>query len=215
MREPYQRLQTARQRAGFENATDAARAFGWNENTYRSHENGERGLKKDIAEKYARAFGVSPAWLLTGEGVAQRKNIVMVAGSVITSADITSEGQFEVEVPFPIEETAIAFAVVGEGMWPRYESGDIVICERDGSTIDQVLGWEAAVQTVEQKRYLRRVLKGSRKGLYDLESSNAATIRDVKLEWVGAVLAVVRASHVQRVDPKGRQTPKKRQTSSK
>ena len=35
-------------------------------------------------------------------------------------------------------------------------------------------------------------------------SSNAATMRDVKLEWVGAILAVIRASQVQRVDLKGR-----------
>ena len=167
--------QQARQRAGFENATDAARAFGWNENTYRSHENGERGLKKDIAEKYARAFRISAAWLLTGEGATQRKNIVTVAGTVIAGAEIitelekTSNGGFEVEVPFPIEDTSIAFWIAGESMWPRYKFGDIVICERTGSTIDQVLGWEAAVQTVQRKHYLRRVLKGSRKGLYDLE----------------------------------------------
>jgi hypothetical protein len=80
MDEPHDRLQIARQNAGFENATDAARAFAWNENTYRSHENGERGLRLAIAERYAAAFETSAAWLLTGEGEDEArpepKNIV-------------------------------------------------------------------------------------------------------------------------------------------
>jgi phage repressor protein C with HTH and peptisase S24 domain len=68
MEEPFERLQKARAKAGYENATDAARAFGWNEITYRAHENGGRGLKAKVAEQYAKAFKVSAAWLLTGEG---------------------------------------------------------------------------------------------------------------------------------------------------
>ena len=70
MEEPHDRLAIARRNAGFENATEAARAFAWNENTYRSHENGERGLRLAIAERYARAFDASAAWLLTGEGAS-------------------------------------------------------------------------------------------------------------------------------------------------
>jgi hypothetical protein len=49
----------------------AAKHFGWNENTYKSHENGVRqgeGLKLKHAERYARAFGVDIAWLMTGRG---------------------------------------------------------------------------------------------------------------------------------------------------
>lgn len=66
--EPEERLQWARKRAGFETATDAARRFHWNENTYRSHENGARGINKKAAAKYARAFKVPVEWLLYGEG---------------------------------------------------------------------------------------------------------------------------------------------------
>lgn len=68
MEEPFERLQKARAKAGYVSATDAARAFGWNEITYRAHENGGRGLKPKVAEQYAKAFKVSAAWLLTGEG---------------------------------------------------------------------------------------------------------------------------------------------------
>lgn len=49
----------------------AARFFGWNENTYKSHEQGERqskGMKFEHAEKYARALNVTIEWLLIGRG---------------------------------------------------------------------------------------------------------------------------------------------------
>lgn len=65
--EPHDRLRKLRIAKGFASATDAARAFGWPENTYKSHENGMRGVKPDVARRYARAFGSSPAYILTGE----------------------------------------------------------------------------------------------------------------------------------------------------
>jgi hypothetical protein len=68
--EANERLQHARRRKGFPDATSAARALGWNENTYRSHENGTRGIKRSAAKRYAAAFKVNEVWLLTGAGVA-------------------------------------------------------------------------------------------------------------------------------------------------
>jgi hypothetical protein len=69
------RLERARIAAGFETPTDAARAFGWNEVTYRSHEAGGRNILPQVAERYARAFKVSAGWLLTGEGPEQRTRL--------------------------------------------------------------------------------------------------------------------------------------------
>lgn len=65
------RLRLGRERMGFKSMRAAARAHGWNENTYKSHEQGERqkdGLKTEYAEKYARAFQLNELWLLTGKG---------------------------------------------------------------------------------------------------------------------------------------------------
>lgn len=56
----------ARERAGYEKATDAARARGWVEVTYRAHEGGRREITRDMASVYAAAFGVSPEWILFG-----------------------------------------------------------------------------------------------------------------------------------------------------
>lgn len=65
--EPAKRLQKAREIAGFSTANAAAERFGWSRHSYHQHENGLRGLGRTAA-KYARAFKVSEAWLLTGEG---------------------------------------------------------------------------------------------------------------------------------------------------
>lgn len=67
---PHERLKAARERAGYATAAEAARRFGWPEPGYRHHENGTAGFAASAAE-YAKAFGVSPGWLLFGEGPNQ------------------------------------------------------------------------------------------------------------------------------------------------
>lgn len=63
----HERLQTARSNAGFTKAAEATEQFGWAYSTYAGHENGSRGITRDAAAKYARAFGVSPEWILFGK----------------------------------------------------------------------------------------------------------------------------------------------------
>lgn len=66
------RLIKARKHANFETAAAAAEALGVKEPTYMGHENGSRGFKGK-AEQYARRFGVSLEWLLTGRGPMERR----------------------------------------------------------------------------------------------------------------------------------------------
>lgn len=68
MEPPHNRLQTARERAGFESATAAAEALGIAPPTYLAHENGSRGFKARSAARYAKFFKISLEWLLTGRG---------------------------------------------------------------------------------------------------------------------------------------------------
>lgn len=65
---PGERLRRARLAKRYETATDAAEAFGWNEATYRSHENGTRGIKPPMAARYGKALGVEASWILFGSG---------------------------------------------------------------------------------------------------------------------------------------------------
>jgi transcriptional regulator with XRE-family HTH domain len=63
-----ERLAEARKEARFASATEAAAALGMKYPTYAGHENGSRGLRANL-ERYARKFGVSADWLLTGRGM--------------------------------------------------------------------------------------------------------------------------------------------------
>lgn len=63
---PNDRLKEAREKRGFSSATAAAKAYGWNVNSYRSHENGTREITLDAALKYGAALGFSLDWLYKG-----------------------------------------------------------------------------------------------------------------------------------------------------
>lgn len=70
MSDPASRLRTARLRAGYATAKEAAEALGFPVSTYLGHENGSRGYPASKAFTYARKFKVSEQWLLYGTGKA-------------------------------------------------------------------------------------------------------------------------------------------------
>lgn len=214
----HERLAWARRKAGFSGSREAARTFGWNENTYKSHETGARAgtrpPEQEVVRRYARAFGVDFIWLLAGEGSYKPRNVARIAGKIGAGAEIftefeqtPTEGFFEVEAPFPVPEDAIAFEVSGDSMLPRYDAGDIVICWREGAHVDEMIGWEAAVRTQDGRRFLKRISRGSKRGLYDLESHNSPTIKDVKIDWAASIAAVVRAGQCKKLGPLSRRGP--------
>lgn len=66
---PSERLRRRRIELGFKNASDAAKRYGWEVTTYRSHENNSRGtgVPKKAAVEYAKVYQVSLDWLMTGK----------------------------------------------------------------------------------------------------------------------------------------------------
>lgn len=96
MKSTAQRLKQARIDAGYESATQAARAMGISVSTYSAHENGQNGLKLKFAEKYARKFKISQSWLLTGENGGSSQNtsqigMVPVVGRVSAGVPLNVE----------------------------------------------------------------------------------------------------------------------------
>lgn len=66
--ELHERLKAARVHAGFESATDAAKALGVPYPTYAGHENGSSGFPAEKGTLYARRFKVNFEWLMNGRG---------------------------------------------------------------------------------------------------------------------------------------------------
>lgn len=138
--DPGTRLRKLRERRGFETAADAARAYGWPVTTYQAHENGSRGLKLDVAQRYARAFGSSAAFILTGNdgggasAVVNHVTYVPVVAAASAGAFMLEEGIFEditvPAVPRPDIPAAVQYAirVDGPSVNLRIPDGAYAIC---------------------------------------------------------------------------------------
>jgi phage repressor protein C with HTH and peptisase S24 domain len=176
-------------------------------NLRRAVKNGDRrGITTETLVALAPVLKTTAAWLLEGVGGPEPGNLVKILGRIGAGDEILpefeqipAEGLFEITVPFSIPEDSIAFAVEGESMWPRYDSGDVIICWRQSEDAANVVGREAAVRTRDGRRYLKRVRRGVVAGTYDLESHNAAPIRNVEIVWAAAIQAVVRSDQWQRI----------------
>lgn len=207
-----ERLRHAREKAGFTSAMQAAKRFGWPTSTYAAHENGQNGFPVDSAERYGRAFKVSAGWLLSGEGDIARKNTVTVeglvgaGGAIETSAEgLGHEGLDEIEVPFPLPEDAAAYRVAGDSMFPRYDDGDVIIVIRRSRPPSELMNFETLVTTTEGNRYLKRIVAGARKGVFDLESFNAPPMRNVRIQSATEIYMVVRRGQWKALDVAGKQ----------
>lgn len=92
---PAERLRRARVAKGYASAAEAARAHGWPEVTYTSHENGTRGLRLDAAKRYSRAFGIPLAGLIGVkiEPEVQRVPVVGVAAVGVWRDEIALDAE--------------------------------------------------------------------------------------------------------------------------
>lgn len=194
MQDPRDRLKWARLQRGFKTATDAAKRFSWNENTYRSHENGVRPISKKAAANYARAFRVPVGWLLYGEGSPSGRpaqkvlGIVGAGGQVIPFDDYAQGAQpEEIELPPGAPPDAVPVEVRGDSMWPRYFSGERLFYVRDGTPIAQMIGRECVVRLADGRVMIKILRRGSKKNLYNLVSWNGPEIEDQKIEWAALV----------------------------
>lgn len=200
------RLKFVRERAGYESPRAAAKHFRWNENTYKARENGLRDYTVEDAKVYGRAYNVSWIWLVSGEGGMERRSVAKIQGLIGAGGEIDTnlsaaygEEVVEVEVLVPLPPDVTAYEVWGDSMLPKYDPGDIVIVRDTASAAETILGDVALCVTADWKRYLKRVLKGSEDGLFDLDSFNARTMKDVRVLQFGAIHLVIPSKQVERV----------------
>lgn len=108
MSDAADRLRALRIKKGFANPIDAARAYGWNEHTYKAHENGIRGIRLDAARKYAAAFNSTAAHILglgNGAGAAEKRPVNQVVQVPVIAR--VSAGTFRYDEPIDYEGDAV------------------------------------------------------------------------------------------------------------
>lgn len=103
---PADRLRKARIARGFPTAADAARAFGWEKVAYTHHENGTRGIRPPVAERYAKAFGIPVDDLLSiklqRDPVEEVQVLARASIGVWRDARIDPTGSSATQLPIPI-----------------------------------------------------------------------------------------------------------------
>jgi transcriptional regulator with XRE-family HTH domain len=204
-----QRLRQARLDRGFDTAAAAADAFGWSRNTYASNENGNAPFSYRRAKEYAAAFGVSPEWLYDAAGPMRATaagGLVPVIGHVGANPDGTvlfALGQDPAELaPIPPggSEQARALKVVGHSMRGVADDGALIYFEdqRSAPSLD-MLGHVVVVELDTDEVLVKRLLRGSRSGLYDLESVAGPMRRDARLRWAAHITAIIPPFQARRI----------------
>lgn len=134
-----ERLRTAREKAGFDSASEAAEKFGWGAAGYRHHENGTRNFGPVAARKYGRAFRVKPGWLLCIEDVDDGPVTDFEADAILTvgakvAAGIWREDEAEIDIieidtpPIVPNARRLGFIVEGRSMDEFYQPGTVLNC---------------------------------------------------------------------------------------
>lgn len=196
MDSPEARLRAARIDAGYATGTAAARAMGVKPPTYLGHENGTTGLRRGAAIRYAKFFGVSIDWLLTGAGISRRKNQVPVVGYVGAGAEVypvddhpKGQGLELVDAPYGLPN-CVAARVRGDSMHP-IRDGWLVFWEKTEEGVPlECLGQLCIVHIKDGPTLCKEVRKGALPSTYRLESWNAPPREDVELEWASRIIDI-------------------------
>lgn len=141
MTDAADRLRALRVKKGYATAADAAKAFGWNEHTYKSHENGIRGIRLDAARKYALAYGSTPAYIMGAGGNGVEPKVInsvidvpviarVSAGTFRYDEPIEFEGVLVPAVPRADVATSLQYSVIidGPSVNKRIPDGAFAIC---------------------------------------------------------------------------------------
>jgi len=161
-----------------------------------------QSLKGENEELIAAAFGLS-ATEIFARGASQMIPIIGFVGADSEGTIIYTTGQESGDlVPLPPGGTdeSRALEVRGHSGGDFAPSGSIVYFDdqRTPPTPDMI-GYPCVVATEDGRILLKRLLKGSKAGVYDLESRNGPTISDVRILWAAEVTYVAQPRQARRI----------------
>lgn len=199
--EPSDRLRAARLEAKYEDAVDAARAYGWRESTYISHENGTRGLKPAVADRYAKAFKVPVEWLLYGKPrkaarPAETPKTVPLVGYVGAGAEayfFGDQGKLgDVTAPDGASAETVAVEVRGDSLGPLFDRWLVFYDDVHRPVTQDQINKLCVVGLPDGRILIKKLQKSrGRNGLFHLLSNTEAPILDVEIDWAAKVINMV------------------------
>lgn len=218
MSERHDRLRQARIAAGFKTQAEAVRRFGWNPNTYKSNENGNAPFSFDQGREYARAFKVNPEWLYAASGPMRAGDgMVPIIGRVGADTEgrvvrtLTQAANDLAPAPTGGTSKSVALEVDGHSMRGFADDGALVYFENQHTPpTEDMLGEVVVLQIAtgehdadDEDVLVKRLLRGSRDGLYDLESIVGPTMRDVQVRWAAEIIQIIPPKQARRLIRRG------------
>jgi transcriptional regulator with XRE-family HTH domain len=136
----------------------------------------------------------------TGEDIPIRFlagfDVARLEGLLVSGREIQAPSDTEPKlVPAPSwpDGTLLAVRVVGDAGRPDYGDGVLLYYPpADGPPHDSLIGWECVCRTCDGRILLRTLQRGSRPGLWRLDSPTTASLVDVELESASPVLWTAR-----------------------
>lgn len=202
--EDFERLRELREGAGL-SQKDLARMAGTSQPQINRLESGERELTAPWAKRLAPHLGVTPVDLIFPE-MSKKPLTLNIVGRVGASTDgeviqETDHGPFgEIQAPLGARGTEAVVEVSGHSMGIYAPDGSLILYEkRHDPPQDNMLGEVCVVGLRDGRVLVKRLLRGSRRGLFDLESVVGDTLRDQIVEWAAVVLVVVHPKQAKRL----------------
>lgn len=161
-----------------------------------------QSLKGANEEKIVSAFDANAEEVFGGK----REQLVRIIGRVGANADgeivMSTAHESWDYVPIPPGGTSdsVALEVHGHSMRGYADDGSLIYFELQRSPpTEDMLGYESIVETEDGRILLKRLLRGTKPGLYDLESANGPPIRDVRIRWAAEPTAIIPARQARRI----------------
>jgi len=217
MSERHERLRQARIAAGFKTQVDAVRRHGWNPNTYKSNENSNAPFSYDQAVEYGKAFKVRAEWLYSGKGAMREGMGVPIIGRVGADPEgrvIRTLGQgsgdFAPGTAFATSDP-VALEVDGHSMRGFADDGALVYFEDQRTPpTEDMIGDIVVVQIAgevdesdDEDVLVKRLQRGSKPGLYNLESIFGPTMTDVRIRWAAEIIQIIPPRQARRLIRRG------------
>lgn len=208
------RLRKARIGAGFKTASE-----GWarvrkggsdvSQNTYRSNENGNAPYSFSRAREYATVFDVRAEWLYDGAGSMKNEGaqgMCRIIGSVGANPDgtvvltLADERYDMAPAPPGAGETVVALEVEGHSMRGFADDGSLIYFEDQRTPpSEDMLGHVVILETEDGQVLVKRLLRGDKKGRFDLESIVGPTLENQRLRWAAFPSAIVPPYYARRL----------------
>lgn len=167
----------------------------------------DRGVSTNTILALAPVLQTTASWLL--EGIGEESSgpaLSPVIGKVDANANgrvIRTTSQLGLDrAPRPPGGTskAVALEVDGHSMRGWADHGSLIYFEEQRTTPTRdMMGEMVVVELPSGEILVKRLLRGSEPGLYDLESVNGPTLTDQRVVWVAHITAIVPPVQARRV----------------